>query len=141
MSYQTVQNTILAQFRSQWGARQPAWNLVTRVGWPDEGEPAHGRTSWLRVEISDHDGFNSAVGVLDVEIGLFTVDIFIPLPEERADQVAVYALDIRNAIRSFALPPEVRPGRVWKRDFGRQPDEFKHTRMAFAYTYDLPAVA
>ena len=141
MSYQTVHNTILAQFRSQWATRQPAWSLTSRVGWPTEGEPAHGRTSWLRVAISDLDGHNSALGVLDVAAGLLTVDLFVPLPEEQADQVAVYALDLRNAFRSLDLPPELRPGHLYKRDFGRTPDEFLQSRMVFNYTYDLPAVA
>lgn len=141
MSYQSVESTILTQFRSQWATRQPSWSLTTRVGWPNQGEPAHGRTSWLRVAISDQGGFNSAMGVLDVAASLFTVDLFVPVPEEQADQVAVYALEIRNAIRSLTLPPELRPGHLYKRDFGRTKEDFLQSRMVFNYTYDLPAVA
>jgi len=141
MSYQSVHDALATSFRSQWATRQPSWDLSTRVQWPDLPPPSHGRTSWLRIVDADIDGRNTAIGVLDAAVALFTVDIFVPLPEEQADLAHSYALDVRDALRSLSLPQSVRPVRVWKRDFGRDLEDFKHVRMAFAYEYDLPAVA
>jgi hypothetical protein len=134
--YKTIRNAILAGFKAQWTTRQAAWDQVTRIGWPDEGEPAHERTQWLRIGLSDVDGFDSALAIADVAIGLFSIDLFTPYPELATEQHAIISFDLRNAMRAIR-PPELRPVKFWKRDFGRNEKDFGHSRCNLAFEYDL----
>ena len=134
--YNTIRQDLLGQFRTQWTTRQPAWSQSTRVGWPLGDEPDHGRQQWLRIAISDNDGFDSAVAVADVSIGLFSVDLFTPLPELDTSQQEIVATDLRNTLRALTVGA-FRPVRLWKRDFGRNEKDFAHTRINLAFEYDL----
>jgi len=135
--YETLHGEVLTAFKAQWTTRQPTWSQTTRVQWPDGDPPAHGRQQWIRLALTDVDGFDSAIGIADVVIGLFTVDLFTPLPELATNQHNIIKLDLRNAMRAV-LPAALRPVRFWTRDFGRNPDGFKHSRAALAFHFDLP---
>ena len=142
MSYETVRQAYLSGFATGWAAFDPAWDQDTRIDWNEDDEefdvPAE---PWLKVIFGDVDGFNDAVGVLDTQVALFSVDIYVPLATESADLLGELAGEARTVIRQIATPGPARPGNLAFRRLGRSPRGEAHGRVGLELEYTLPDVA
>ena len=144
MSYETVRQAYLSGFSSGWSTFDPAWDQDTRIDWNEDGDgedfdiPAE---PWLRVIFGDVDGFNDAVGVLDTQVALFSVDIYVPLATESADRLGELAQEVRTVIRQIATPGPARPGNLAFRRLGRSDRGEAHGRVGLELQYTLPDVA
>lgn len=141
ITYAAASTALLDGFAAQWAVIDPAWDQKTRIIWQDDKDRQMARLSWLRVVFGDLDGFNAAIGVLDTQISLFTVDIFVPLPEQSVELLGTLAVSVRSAVRKIVLPAAFIPSSLTFRRFPRTPDDFAQGRIAYSLQYTLPAVA
>ena len=142
MSIEATRQTYISGFATGWAAYDPTWDQKTRIHWPptkeDFKEP---QAPWLRVIFGDVEGFNDAIGVLDTQIALFTVDIYVPLATESADLLGTLALEVRRVIRLIPTPSNANPKDLGFRRFGRTETGFAHGRVKLELDYTLPDFA
>ncbi len=142
MSYETVRQAYIKGFATGWATFDPAWDQDTRIDWNEEGETFDAPAEpWLRVIFGDVDGFNDAVGVLDTQVALFSVDIYVPLPTQSPDLLGELAQEVRAVIRQITTPGPARPGNLFFRRLGRSPRSESHGRVGLELEYTLPDVA
>lgn len=135
MTYAATYAALIDGFADSWAIVHPEWDQLTRIAWDtiDGFEPP--REAWLLVIFGDVDGFNDAVGVLDTNVALFTVDIYVPLPEEPARSLRTLADEVRREIRALSLPSNVRPQDLSWRSLGITESGYAQGRVGLGLEY------
>jgi hypothetical protein len=139
MTYEAANQGYVKAFSDGWAALDPTWDQEARICWQFEQEqfkpPA---APWLKVIFGDVDGFNDAVGVLDTQAALFTVDIYVPLATESPTLLRTIADQVRAVIRAIETPTNARPGNLAWRTFGTTARGEAHGRdgLELEYTPD-----
>ncbi len=141
MTYESTRQAYIAGFSAGWAAFDATWDQDTRINWQFDEDFDAPAAPWLRVIFGDVDGFNDAVGVLDTQVALFSVDIYVPLATESPDLLYRLANEVRTVIRQIATPSEARPKDLMWRSFGRTERGEAHGRVGLELDYTLPDVA
>ena len=140
MTYEAVNQDYLRVFSDGWAAFDATWDQSTRIEWPYSEDFSPPDAPWLKVIFGDVDGFNDAVGVLDTQIALFTVDIYVPLATESPTLLRTLADEVRTVIRAISTPTNARPGNLSWRTFGKTARGEAHGRVGLELEYTLPDV-
>ncbi len=136
-AYEDANQEYLKAFSDGWAAYDPAWNQDTRITWPYDLDFSPPDEPWLKVHFADVGGFNDAVGVLDTQTALFTVDIYVPLATESPTLLRTLAGEVRTVMRSISTPINARPGNLFWRTFGTTPRGEAHGRVGLELEYTV----
>lgn len=140
MTYEATRQAYLKGFSDGWAAFDPTWDQNSRIDWQLIEDFDAPQAPWLKVIFGDAGGFNDAVGVLDTQVAVFTVDIYVPLATESPDLLYSLANEVRTVIRQIVTPGNARPGNLAWRTFGKTPRGEAHGRVGLELDYTLPDV-
>lgn len=119
MSYEDANQAYLSAFAAGWASYDATWDQETRIEWPFSEDFSPPSQPWLSVQFGDVDGFNDTVsGVLDTQVALFSVDIYVPLASESPTLLRTLADAVRTVVRAISTPVNARPGNLIWRSFG-----------------------
>ncbi|MGI9498546.1 MAG: hypothetical protein ACR2P3_00785 [Geminicoccaceae bacterium] len=140
MTYEAANQDYLNGFAAGWAAFDPTWDQKKRIEWPYSKKFNAPAAPWLKVIFGDVDGFNDAVGVLDTQVALFTVDIYVPIATESPTLLRRLADEVRGVIRKISTPTNARPGNLSWRSFGKTTRGEAHGRVGLELEYTLSDV-
>lgn len=139
--YETIRQAYLTGFRTRWAAFDPSWDLDTRISWPEVKDFDPPQDPWLEVLFEDVGGFNDAVGRLDTQVALFTVDVYVPLARHAASLRGTLGKSIRDVVVALSEANEGRPGNLFFRTFGQTARDEAHGRVVLELEYTLSPAA
>lgn len=138
---ETIRQAYLTGFRTRWAAYDPAWDLDTRISWPDVTDFKPPSDPYLEVQFEDVGGFNDAVGRLDTQVALFTVDVYVPLARYAASLRGTLGKDIHDIVVALSEATEGRAGNIFFRTFGQTARDEAHGRVVLELEYTLSPAA
>lgn len=139
--YETIRQAYLTEFRTRWAAYDPTWDLKTRISWPEVTGFDPPQDPWLEVLFEDVGGFNDAVGRLDTQVALFTVDVYVPLARYAASLRGTLGKEIRAVVIAVSEAAVGRPGNLAWRTFGVTDRDEAHGRVSLELEYTVSPAA
>ena len=111
------------------------------ASWPEVTEFMPPTDPWLQVLFEVVGGFNDAVGRLDTQVALFTVDVYVPLARYAASLRGTLGKDIRGIVVDLSEATVGRPGNLFWRTFGKTGRDEAHGRVVLELEYTVSPAA
>jgi hypothetical protein len=135
MSYHSFRTAVIDGFIDGFAILRPSFPDAGIIHNRSQDLPPVG-TSYLQITFADLEGNFQALGKLNTQTALMTVDCFVPLGTDMRE-LELLAADVRYALLWLVLPDSGRKENLSKRDFGESIKGYEHTRVSVRLIYDI----